>query len=338
MRPARQGRDRPALGPLRHSGYLLLAAVLSGCALDGALAPRGSSASTIAGVWWYMFWVGTAVFVGWLALFGWALLRPRGQEATDSDHEARIHRRLIVGGGIVLPVIVLGSLFGYNLSALLALPRGGDVVVDVTGYQYWWEVAYPQAGFVTANEMYIPTDTDVRVRLHSEDVIHSFWVPQLGGKRDLVPGHVNELTLRATEPGRYLGECAEFCGIQHANMRFDVVAVAPGEYDAWLARMARPAPRPDTPSERAGYEAFMTSSCAACHAIRGTPADGRVGPALTHFARREELGAGVAPNDRGHLGGWVVNSQALKPGNLMPPVEVDARQLPELLTYLESLE
>ncbi|MDP8977137.1 MAG: cytochrome c oxidase subunit II [Actinomycetota bacterium] len=337
MGPVRHGRRRPAWGRLRGPGYLLLAAVLSGCALDGALAPRGSSAAIVAGVWWYMFWVATAVFVGWLAVLAWGVLRPRGQEE-DPDHEARVHRRLIVGGGIVLPVIVLGSLFGYNLSALLALPQGGDVVVDVTGYQYWWEVAYPEAGFVTANEMYIPTETDVRVRLRSEDVIHSFWVPQLGGKRDMVPGHVNELTLRATEPGRYLGECAEFCGIQHANMRFEVVAVPAVEYDAWLARMARPAPAPDTPEERAGHAAFMTSSCAACHTVRGTPADGRLGPELTHFARRERLGAGVAPNERGHLGGWVVDSQTLKPGNLMPPVEVDARRLPELLTYLESLE
>jgi cytochrome c oxidase subunit 2 len=310
--------------------------LLSGCARDGMLAPRGANASTIAGLWWYMFWVGTAVFFGWLALYGRALFR-RHRPEMDHDQERRLQRWFIIGGGIIMPAVVLGSLFIANLYGLNALPRGRDVVIDVTSYQYWWEFTYPRPGFVTANEMYIPTDTDVRIRLSTKDVIHSFWVPQLGGKRDLVPGHPSELTLRASEPGRYLGECAEYCGIQHATMRFAVVAVPPPEYEAWLARMAQPAARPDTPSELAGYEAFMTN-CAGCHAIRGTPADSRVGPDLTHFAQRVELGAGAAPNDRGHLGGWIANSQSLKPGNPMPPIPVDAAALNDLLTYLESLE
>jgi cytochrome c oxidase subunit II len=325
--PARLWRSAP---------LVLIVLLLGGCALDGVLAPRGEGAATIAGLWWYMFWASTAVFFGWLAVYGFALFR-RHRPEVDRDQERRIQRRFIIGGGIIMPAVVLGSLFVYNLYGLNALPRGRDVIVDATAYQYWWEFAYPRPGFVTANEMYIPTDTDVRIRLYSADVIHSFWVPQLGGKRDLVPGHVNELTLRASEPGRYLGECAEYCGIQHANMRFAVVAVPPPEYEAWLAQMARPAARPDTPSELAGYDTFMRN-CAGCHAIQGTPADGQIGPELTHFAQRAELGAGVAPNDRGHLGGWTVNSQSLKPGNPMPPIPVDAGALNDLLTYLESLE
>jgi cytochrome c oxidase subunit 2 len=251
--------------------------------------------------------------------------------------ERKVERRFIVGGGIVMPAIVLGALFVANIAGLNALPRGRDLVVDVTSYQFWWEVSYPEPGFVTANEMYIPTGTDVRVRLNTVDVIHSFWVPQLGGKRDLVPGHAAELTLRADEPGRYLGECAEYCGIQHANMRFAVVAVPPEEYEAWASAMAEPGAEPDTAAEVAGFDTFM-QNCAACHAVQGTPADGDRGPDLTHLMAREEIGSGVAPNDRGHLGGWTVNSQALKPGNLMPPVPVDAEELPDLLTYLESLE
>ena len=336
MRTARH-REPSSPGRLGRSAYLVVgASVLGGCAFDGVLAPRGSGASTIAGLWWYMFWAGTAVFLGWLAFYGRALSR-RDRPEIDPDQERRIQRRFIVGGGIVMPAVVLGSLFVANLYGLNALPRGREVVVDATAYQFWWEFTYPQPGFVTANELYIPTDTDVRIRMFSEDVIHSFWVPQLGGKLDMVPGHTSELTLRASEPGRYLGECAEFCGIQHANMRCAVVAVPPGEYDAWLASMAQPAPRPDTPGELAGYDTFMTH-CAACHTIRGTPADGRKGPDLTHFAQRTELGAGAAPNDRGHLGGWTVNSQSLKPGNPMPPIPVEADALLDLLTYLESLE
>jgi cytochrome c oxidase subunit 2 len=301
------------------------------------MAPRGVNADVGNGAWWFMFWLSGAIFVGWLALFMVAMFRRRRTAATEADEE-RVHRRFIVGGGLVLPAIALGALFVYNLGALNALPQGGDVVIDATGYQYWWEFGYTQPEFVTANEMYIPTGTDVRVRLRTADVIHSFWVPQLSGKRDMVPGRVNELTLHAREPGRYRGACTEFCGIQHANMRFTVIAVPPDQYQAWLAHMARPAAQPRTAAERAGYGAFMDSSCASCHVVRGTPADGRAGPDLTHLASRRELGAGAVPNDRGHLGGWVVNAQALKPGNPMPPIEIAADDLPDLLTYLESLE
>ena len=309
---------------------------LSGCGLRGAMAPRGVEADVANGLWWYMLWLSTAIFVGWLALFGIGLVR---RHATVSDAtDARIHRRFIVGGGLVLPVIVLGSLFVANLGALKALPSDDDAVIDATAHQFWWEFGYEQPQFVTANEMYIPTGTDVQIRLRTTDVIHSFWIPQLSGKRDMVPGRVNELTLHARQPGRYRGECTEFCGIQHANMQFEVVAVHPDEYRQWLADMARPAAQPTSAAEQAGYDAFMSSSCAACHMIEGTPARAVIGPALTHFASRERLGAGAAPNDRGHLAGWIVNSQAIKPGNPMPPVEIDAGELSDLLTYLESLE
>lgn len=317
------------------------------------MAPRGIEADVANGVWWYMLWLSTAIFVGWLGLFGIAMVRRHRSDATDAE-DARTHRRFIVGGGLVLPAIALGSLFFYNLGALNALPAGDDVVIDATAYQFWWEFGYvaepgsaqrsadvrpeAQPQFVTANEMYIPTGTDVQVRLRTADVIHSFWVPQLSGKRDMVPGRVNELTLHAREPGRYMGECTEFCGIQHANMQFEVVAVEPDTYQEWLEGMAQPAAEPNTAAEQAGYDTFMTSSCASCHVIDGTPADGQAGPALTHFAARERLGAGAAPNDRGHLAGWVVNSQALKPGNPMPPIEIEASELSDLLTYLESLE
>ncbi|MBW3603496.1 MAG: cytochrome c oxidase subunit II [Actinobacteria bacterium] len=310
---------------------------LTGCSLSGTLAPRGPDAQIAANIWWYMLWLSAAIFVGWLALFVVAMVRrPTGE--IDEEHEQRLHRRFIVGGGIVLPSIAFASLFVIDLLGIAALPQGDEVVVDAVGYQFWWEFAYEHPELVTANELYIPTDTDVQVRLRTEDVIHSFWVPQLSGKRDMVPGRTNVLTLHATEPGRYLGECTEFCGVQHANMRFEVVAVPPDEYQQWLDDMVAPAAEPQTEDQRRGYDAFMTASCAACHVIRGTPADGRAGPDLTHFAQRRWLGAGAAPNDRGHLGGWVVNPQSIKPGSTMPPVELDAEDLPVLLDYLESLE
>jgi cytochrome c oxidase subunit 2 len=315
----------------------LTAPLLAGCGLRGAMAPRGVEADVANGLWWYMFWLSAAIFAGWLALFGIGLARRHRADATEAD-DARVHRRFIVGGGLVLPAVALGSLFFANLGALNALPSGDAVVIDATAYQYWWEFSYPERGFVTANELYIPTGTDVTVRLRTNDVIHSFWVPQLSGKRDMVPGRVNELTLHARVPDRYLGECAEFCGLQHANMRFEVVAVTPDDYERWLRHMAEPAAEPATAAQQAGYDTFMDSTCAACHTIDGTPADGRRGPSLTHFAARRWLGAGAAPNDRGHLAGWVVNAQALKPGNPMPPIEIEADRLSDLVTYLESLE
>lgn len=321
----------------RAVGLVGLGALLGGCALQGTMAPRGGDAETAGDLWWYMLALGGAIFVGWLALFAAGLAR-RSRSDRSAAEDARTHRRMIVGGGLVLPTIALGSLFVYNLVALEAAATGGDVVVDAAGHQFWWEFTYPEPGITTANEMYIPTGTDVQVRLTTDDVIHSFWVPQLAGKRDMVPGRVNSLVLHANHPGRYVGECAEYCGIQHANMRFQVVAVPPDEYEAWLRRMEQPAAAPDTAEEMAGHDAFLASGCGACHTIRGTPADGDIGPPLTHLASREWIGAGAAPNDRGHLGGWVVDAQGLKPGNHMPPMQVDADALDSLLTYLESLE
>ncbi len=334
---SRRLRLSPRRSLVRRALAASSALALNGCAQTGTLDPRGIDADVAAGIWWYMFWLSAAIFVGWLGLFVVGMLRKHPEDA-DDDRDQRLHRRLIVGGGIVVPTLALGSLLVYNLIAVNELPRGSEVVVDATGYQFWWEFTYDDSELVTANELYIPTDTDVRVRLHTEDVIHSFWVPQLSGKRDMIPGRVNALDLHAREPGRYLGECTEFCGIQHANMRFEVVAVTPQEYEQWLARMEQPAAEPSGAAEQRGYETFMNASCASCHAIGGTPADGQVGPELTHFASRRWLGAGAAPNDRGHLGAWVANSQGLKPGNLMPPVEINAEDLPDLLTYLESLE
>lgn len=337
-RPTSNGNTSRASGrAARAAGTMAIGMLLAGCARTGTMAPRGRDAAIANDLWWLMLALGGGIFLAWLALFGVGLFRRHRSDAT-ADDEQRLHRWFIVGGGIVLPGVALGALFVVDLVALDALPQGDEVSIDATGHQFWWEFSYEQPNFTTANELYIPTGTDVRVQLRSDDVIHSFWVPQLSGKRDMIPGHTNELTLHATEPGRYLGECTEFCGIQHAKMRFEVVAVEPGEYQDWTRRMAQPAAAPQTAAQRAGAEAFQQYSCAACHAIRGTDADAKIGPALTHFASRRWLGAGAAPNDRGHLGGWVVNSQALKPGNAMPPVEIDGDDLSNLLIYLESLE
>jgi cytochrome c oxidase subunit 2 len=221
-------------------------------------------------------------------------------------------------------------------------PAPGEFVVEVTGRQYWWEVRYrdvrPQLEFETANELRIPVGRRVVVRLRSKDVIHSFWVPGLQGKMDLIPGRANAIVLTAAQPGVWRGQCAEFCGVQHAKMAFTVVAEPPERYEAWAARQRTDAPTPADSAGLADRDSFLASGCVLCHAVRGTPAHGDRGPDLTHLASRLTLAAGTLPNTRGHLYGWVADPQAIKPGSLMPPVPLDARDLHAIVRYLSTLE
>lgn len=319
---------------------MVVAAVVSltGCA-GGALAPRGSSATEIAQLWWLMLAAAALVYAVVLVIVVVALRRRAGRADPGSATRQRVDGRFIVWGGLVLPAVVLSVVLGATIATLTRLPDGdGTLDVHVTGNQYWWEVRYPQQGIVSANELHIPVGEDVRVHLTSDDVVHSFWVPELGGKRDLVPGRENVLVLDAEEPGAYRGQCAEFCGIQHANMAFWVIAHEREDFAAWADHAAEPAPEPTTAAARRGREEFEDAGCVSCHTVRGTSADGEVGPDLTHFAGRRTIGAGAVPNTRGHLGGWVVDSQTIKPGNAMPPQDVEPGRLDDLLDYLETLE
>lgn len=319
-----------------HAVVAALAMAVGGCAQDGAFAPASEAARSIDALWRFMLVTSTAVFALVVVLLLIGVVR-RG------DHEAREHERgdrlFIVGGGILLPAVVLLGVLAFNIDTVVGRSVGdGTVDIEVIGNRWWWEVRYPEQGIISANELHIPTGEPVRIHLMSNDVLHSFWVPELAGKRDAVPGRETTLSFTADEPGVYPGRCAEFCGIQHANMDFFVVAHDPGDFADWADRAAEPVPEPRTAAQRRGREVFMDVGCAACHAIRGTPADGQLGPDLTHFASRRTIGAGAADNTRGHLGGWVTNSQTIKPGNLMPPQQVPADELPDLLDYLESLE
>ncbi len=213
----------------------------------------------------------------------------------------------------------------------------------VVGRQWWFDVEYVVDGrpdlFVHApTEVHIPTGQPVVLELVTRDVIHSFWVPKLHGKVDLIPGQVNEIEIRADTPGVYAGECAEFCGVQHANMRLSVIAQPPAEYDAWLAAQRREAAAPADDLARRGSELFMTSACALCHAIRGTAAHGQVGPDLTHLASRSTIAGGMLPNDTAALSAWVTHAQSRKPGTQMPDVTAfTGQELRALVAYLQSL-
>jgi cytochrome c oxidase subunit II len=315
-----------------------------------ALDPRGQGAAEIANLWWLMFALATAVSVLVIALLlgAWWRGRRRATEpaagairAEDHRRRERWGRRWIVYGGVVMPVLILVpvSFVTVRTGARLAAPQDtGELIVEVIGHQFWFEVRYPEAGAVTANEIHIPTGTAVELQLTTADVIHSFWAPELHGKLDMNPGEVNSLHIDARDPGTYRGFCTEFCGIQHAGMQLLVVAQEPEEFEEWLEDTAAPRPEPPTELAAAGEETFATVGCAGCHAVRGTAYDARIGPDLTHFASRRTIGAALVENNRGNLGGWIANPQSIKPGNLMPPTPLDGDELQELLAYLEALE
>lgn len=247
---------------------------------------------------------------------------------------------IYAGLAVSIPVLAACTVWVLVVLAQVLHPARPPVLtLQVTAHQWWWEVRYldPAGGeaFVTANEIHIPAGQPVRVELTSQDVIHSFWVPRLGGKMDVIPGVKNVTWIQADQPGVFRGVCGEFCGLQHARMAFIVVADAPGAFDRWRAgQLAGPAPPP--PGELVRGEAVFLSRCAACHTIAGTPAGGVAGPDLSHLATRTSLGAGLIPNDAPHLMAWIADPQAIKPGVLMPKVPLGETDREALVAYLRS--
>lgn len=308
--------------------------------VQSALDARGEDAVRIAEISGVLFVGATVIFLLVAALLALALygpLRMRGILA---------HRWLIIGAGIAFPVIVLSALLVYSFSetrlqARAATPLGARI--EVMGEMWWWRVRYldndGQLLFETANDIRIPSGQPVEFILKSENVIHSFWVPNLAGKLDMVPGHVNHLRVQARAPGVFRGQCAEYCGAQHAKMMLDVQALAPDDFLAWLAlQQQQPSREPVGAMLQAGKQYFM-NTCARCHTIRGTAADGTLGPDLTHVGSRRSLAAGVLPNNAGTLAGWIADSQHIKPGNQMPSFnQLSGEGLRALAQYMESLK
>lgn len=251
----------------------------------------------------------------------------------------------ILWGGMVIPAVVLVVAFLLTigtLDAVAAPERAPAATIHVVGHQWWWEVRYeglgPDQEVVTANEIHVPVGEPVRLELTTGDVIHSFWVPELAGKTDIIPGQTNSTWIEARHAGVFGGTCGEFCGAQHAHMQIRVIADAPSEYRAWLAAQRQPAGQADDPTTADGLRVFMTSGCANCHSIRGTRAGGGVGPDLTHIASRTTIAAGTLPNTEANLMGWIVGAQDIKPGSDMPNMPVPARDLQTLAAYLETLK
>ncbi|MCE7984979.1 MAG: cytochrome c oxidase subunit II [Caldilinea sp. CFX5] len=309
--------------------------------IPSALDPQGPAAATIANLWWILFWLGTAVFVVVTALLLLIVFTHRRRGAIlEPDLQAPEHRTWIWWGGIISPAIILGVTLFFTLRSHIALaypPTPPVTTIEIVGRLWWWEVRYPDHNIVTANEIYIPVGQPVQLRLTAAEVIHSFWVPELHGKMDMIPGKINTLWIQADTPGDYRGLCTEFCGRQHAKMQFILVATPPTAFNRWIEQQQQPAVTPTDPNLLRGQQVFLASNCVYCHAVQGTAAQGNLGPDLTHLASRRTLGAGAVVNNRGNLGGWIANPQHIKPGNLMPAARLTAPELQAMLDYLVSL-
>jgi cytochrome c oxidase subunit 2 len=312
-----------------------------------ALAPAGPQAARIAALWWLMFGTLSAIFVLVLITLAWAIVRrrrPPGEVDGAAAVRARRRTSVAVGAGVAVTVVVLFVLLIASVSTgrgLASLHAHDPLTVEVVGHQWWWSVRYDAAvasdGVMTANELHVPLGRPVLVKLRSPDVIHSFWVPNLHGKRDLIPGQANALWLQADRPGVFRAPCAEFCGLQHAHMALIVVAETPDAFEAWMARQRRPAPEPTDAPIRRGRDVFLSAGCDLCHAIRGTDAAATVAPDLTHVASRLTLAAGTLPNTKGHLAGWILDPPTIKPGTQMPGSTFAPEDFQALLAYLETL-
>jgi cytochrome c oxidase subunit II len=271
------------------------------------------------------------------------LRRGRGGGVPDTPIEETGGRGWI-SIGVGLSTIVLVGLVVWTSMTMARIANPPDkpaLSIDVRGHQWWWEFVYqnddPSKIFTTANEIHIPVGKPVRFTLNGEDVIHTFWVPSLGGKIQLIPGQTNITWLQADRPGVYRGQCSQFCGQQHAHMIFSVFADAPDAFEAWREDQLRAAPQPVSDEMRLGEQRFI-GRCGVCHTVRGTPANGHVGPDLTHLMSRTTIAGGELPNNPGFLSGWVANPQGLKPGSLMPDPELSGPDLASIRSFLVTLK
>ena len=319
----------------------------TGDVVQSVLAPAGTAASSIHSLWQLMFWTAAIVFALVIAFLIAALVR--GLRRNRDGHAAAVRASeqslaRAVGAAVAATVVVLIALLVVSVSAERRITAHvtNAVTIDVSGHQWWWEIEYehgvPSERFLTANEIHVPVGRQVVLKVQSRDVIHSFWTPNLQGKRDLIPGYVTAIWMQADREGTFRGQCAEFCGKQHAHMAFDVVAESQARFDEWRERMRQPARDPQTDVERRGYELFMAGRCSGCHQIRGTDANGLVGPDLTHIASRQKIAAGTLDNTPAHLGEWIRDSQSIKPYNQMPPTTLPRGDLDALVAYLQALE
>jgi cytochrome c oxidase subunit 2 len=317
---------------------------------QSSLNPAGPAAAHIEYTFALIFYITAIVYVVTLMALIYFVTRRRHYLAhipapiQTSEASDRLANRA-VGGAIGLTVLLL---FVMMISSFATSRRIGlmnnqqALTIDVYGHQWWWEVQYPNEHqpfriVTTANEIHVPVGVPIRIHGTSRDVIHSFWAPNIQGKRDLLPGYNTDVLMQVDQPGRWRGQCAEYCGLQHAHMSFYMVGESRKDFDDWMNAQMQPSAAPTNPQTQHGQQIFLTHSCVMCHTVRGTTAGSRVGPDLTHLASRSTIAAGMLPNTIGNLGGWIMNPQSLKPGSRMPPNQLSGSDLQDLLAYLETL-
>jgi cytochrome c oxidase subunit II len=330
---------------------LLLMSVTTGCTPSvhpmDTLAPKSDLAQWIYGLYlqvtaWDALIFAIVVTALFLALFVFSTRGGEGAATSSAGSDLRLEAAWTVGPALILLFIAIPTV-RVIFRTQPPVPPPGSLIVRVVAHQWWWEFFYPALGIHTANELHIPLERPIRLELHSADVIHSFWVPELGGKRDVVPGQTNELTFIAHVTGEYPGQCAEFCGLSHANMRFKVFVESPAEFSRWTEHQLSPRQRAATPGNRPadaiaeGERIFAGSPCTSCHAIAGV-SKGTIAPSLTHFGSRSSFAGATFDNTPENLAKWIENPQALKPGAKMPPLGLDRQQVSDLVAYLESLK
>jgi cytochrome c oxidase subunit 2 len=317
---------------------------------QSVLDPAGPPNRAINHLFYSMLVVASIIWLGVVIAAFWAALSRRRRTREDlepiviaPDEEQRRHASIVTGlVGATALILIVFLVYDFTLGRALAERPSRALTIELIGHQWWWEVHYvdpdPSKIVVDANELHIPAGEPVQIKVTSRDVIHSFWVPNIIGKRDLIPGYTSSLFLNADRPGIYRAQCAEFCGHEHAKMALNVVVHPRAQFAAWLAESRAPAADPTDSSAAEGKKVFLAGPCSSCHSITGTAAYGTVGPNLTHLASRLTIGAGTLPNTRGNLGGWVVDPQAIKPGVRMPSNQLEGKDLRALLDYLETLK
>jgi cytochrome c oxidase subunit 2 len=333
--------------PWRALLFVVPLLLLTGCSgWQSALDVHGQSAISLKHLIVLIVSMSSFIWAFVMIALIFALWRQRDLDALPFRPDPARERRMMipVASAVAVSVIIIGAFTFASFTTTRSLNVAGDddFVIKIRGLQWWWDVEYPGSApeqrFQTANEIHIPVGRKVRFQLEGIDVIHSFWVPSLAGKQDLIPGRPNELNIRADRPGVYRGQCAEFCGMQHAHMAFFVIAEEPQAFDEWVGAQ-RAAATPSSDAEvAAGEQVFLSKPCAACHMIRGTPATGTTGPDLTHVGGRKYIAAGLLETTRGSLAAWIADPQTLKPGNNMPMVPLNPDELRSVSAYLASLK
>lgn len=321
--------------------------MLSGCTgWQSALDVHGAPAINIKQLILLIVLICSIVWTLVMIALIFALWRKRGRREKASNIDPATEHRLTITvvAAVITTVVIIGTftILSFFATRTLNVAGNDDLTIKVRGLQWWWGIEYfgstSEQRFETANEIHIPVGRNVRLQLEGVDVIHSFWVPSLAGKQDLIPGRPNELIIRAERAGVYRGQCAEFCGMQHAHMALFVIAEEPPAFEEWIRLQRQNAGESSGPEADAGRQAFLAKQCAACHTIRGTAANGTTGPDLTHVGGRKYIAAGLLETTRGSLAAWIADPQTLKPGNNMPMVSLDAEELRSISAYLASLK